>query len=196
MSYGSGVSVKGVEDRLDRLHKAHWIVIVISLFAVITSMAALIVAVLAWQRPVAPPVSDRSNNRVITTGLLWPPYEWVALEPSEALWNSWPHPHLLGLRFFAGFPSGARSSEVEGLSPRGPEGGMGACRKACFITPSGFPRPIVMSKPNMPREPSGSRCARRPSRNVVRTVAPGSLQVMGSVSGKCGWCPSGSSRYG
>ena len=47
-------SNKGIEERLDRLHAAHLVVIRLTIFAVFISIAALVVAYFAWRRPVAP----------------------------------------------------------------------------------------------------------------------------------------------
>jgi hypothetical protein len=49
-------SNKGVEERLDLLRKPHWT----SILSLIISIGALIVAILAWQRPVKPTASENS----------------------------------------------------------------------------------------------------------------------------------------
>jgi hypothetical protein len=43
-------SNKGVEERLDLFRKPHWT----SILSLIISIGALIIAILAWQRPVKP----------------------------------------------------------------------------------------------------------------------------------------------
>jgi hypothetical protein len=66
-SIGGGGSNKGVEDRLDRLHSAHRMAIFISIVAVLISGVALVVAVLAWQRPVAPRAFEETSNQPTRT---------------------------------------------------------------------------------------------------------------------------------
>jgi hypothetical protein len=54
MGTSSGGTNKGIEDRLDKLHKAHLTIILITIVSVAISVIALVIAFLAWQRPIVP----------------------------------------------------------------------------------------------------------------------------------------------
>lgn len=48
--YSTSTSTEGIEKRLDLLRKPHWT----SILSLLISIGALIIAILAWQRPVKP----------------------------------------------------------------------------------------------------------------------------------------------